>query len=254
MKMKLVVLAVEDRTTWLVANSIHSVYSDVEVLLINNHKKFDILISRYKKSGLFNVLGQLLFVMFSKIFLSKKNNYIDSLINKVGLIDSNINNITVTNLLSGGELSIVENLKKINPDVIVVNGTRILSQNILNACNAKFINLHCGITPAYRGVHGAYWALYNNDREHCGVTIHEVDTGIDTGVIYYQDKISISSDDNFHVYPFKQYIVGIPLLMSAIDDISRNRSEYLTNTLPSKLYQHPTIINYLYGRLKFGVK
>ena len=59
MKMKLVVLAVEDRTTWLVANTIHSVYSDVEVLLINSHKKFDILISRYKQSGLFNVLGQL---------------------------------------------------------------------------------------------------------------------------------------------------------------------------------------------------
>ena len=41
--------------------------------------------------------------------------------------------------------------------------------------------MHAGITPQYRGVHGGYWAVVNNDPEHCGVTIHFVDKGIDTG-------------------------------------------------------------------------
>mgnify|MGYP003330073050 CR=1 FL=1 len=52
------------------------------------------------------------------------------------------------------------------PDVIIVNGTSILSQSVLDSCNALFLNTHCGITPKYRGVHGAYWALVNNDNEN----------------------------------------------------------------------------------------
>jgi methionyl-tRNA formyltransferase len=43
--------------------------------------------------------------------------------------------------------------------------------------------VHAGITPRYRGTHGGYWVLLNNDPGHCGVTIHLVDPGIDTGSI-----------------------------------------------------------------------
>jgi folate-dependent phosphoribosylglycinamide formyltransferase PurN len=254
MKVKILVLAVDERTTWMVSNAILNEYSDLEVLLLSKHSKKDIFISRYKKSGLLNIIGQIIFILFSKFFLSRKKKYINNLINQANLLDSNFNNIKVTRIPNEEELKVVEYLKKHNPEIVVVNGTKILSNNILNACNAEFINLHCGITPAYRGVHGAYWALVNNDMENCGVTIHQVDSGIDTGYILYQDKIVVSELDNFHVYPIKQYILGIPLMLKAIHDISNNNTCYLKNTLPSKLYQHPTIIKYLYSRLKFGVK
>jgi folate-dependent phosphoribosylglycinamide formyltransferase PurN len=73
-------------------------------------------------------------------------------------------------------------LKAINPDLVIVNGTRIISKKVLSSINSKFVNIHVGITPKYRGVHGTYWALVNNDVENSGVTVHFVDEGIDTGI------------------------------------------------------------------------
>lgn len=254
MKVKILVLAVDQRTTWMVSNAILKKHPDLEVLLLSKHSKKDILISRYKKSGLLNIIGQIFFIIFLKFFLSRKKKYINNLINQANLIDSNSNNIKVTKIANDEESKVVEFLKSYDPEIVVVNGTKILSKKILNSCNANFINLHCGITPAYRGVHGAYWALANDDQENCGVTIHQVDSGIDTGYIFYQEKITVSKLDNFHVYPIKQYILGIPLLLKAIKDISNNNTCYLKNSLPSKLYHHPTIFRYLYSRLKFGVK
>jgi folate-dependent phosphoribosylglycinamide formyltransferase PurN len=254
MKVKILVLAVDERTTWMLTNAIYEIFPGLEVLLLSKHSKIDILFSRYKKNGLPSIIGQIIFIIFSKIFLSSKKKYVSKLIKQANLIDSNSNNIKVTSLNGAEEFKVIEYLKNHDPDIVVVNGTKILSKNILNCCNAKFINLHCGITPAYRGVHGAYWALVNNDIENCGVTIHQVDSGIDTGSIFYQQKIIVSELDNFHVYPFKQYILGIPLMLKVIDDISNNNTQNFQNSLPSKLYQHPTIIQYLYSRFKFGIK
>tara|TARA_B100000767_G_scaffold272688_1_gene300969 strand:- start:1053 stop:1817 length:765 start_codon:yes stop_codon:yes gene_type:complete len=254
MKVKILVLAVDQRTTWMLTNAIFEICPDLEVLLLSKHSKIDILFSRYKKNGLSSVIGQIIFIFFSKLFLSSKKKYISKLIQQANLLDSNLNNIEVTKLGNDEELKVAEYLKNHNPDIVVVNGTKILSKNILNSCNAEFINLHCGITPAYRGVHGAYWALVNNDIENCGVTIHQVDSGIDTGAIFYQQKIVVSELDNFHVYPFKQYILGIPLMLKVINDISNNSTQNLQNTLPSRLYQHPTIVQYLCSRFKFGIK
>jgi len=254
MKEKILVLAVDSRTTWMLTNALLKEHSSVEVVLLDNHSKLNILVSRYKKNGLLNVFGQLIFFIFSKIFISQRSKYINDLIFQANLIDHNISNIKVVKLAFKEEFKLAEYFKKYDPDIVVINGTKILSKKILNSCNAKFINLHCGITPTYRGVHGAYWALVNNDIKNCGVTIHEVDSGIDTGLIYYQERITISKPDNFHVYPFKQYIVGIPLMLKAIKDIKENKVCYIQNNQPSRLYQHPTIIQYLHSRFKFGVK
>jgi methionyl-tRNA formyltransferase len=45
-------------------------------------------------------------------------------------------------------------------------------QRKYSSINSKFVNIHVGITPKYRGVHGTYWALVNNDVENSGVTVH----------------------------------------------------------------------------------
>jgi methionyl-tRNA formyltransferase len=73
-----------------------------------------------------------------------------------------------------------------------------------------------GITPEYRGVYGAYWALLNNDVENCGVTIHKVDKGIDTGALIKQAVIQIGNRDNFKTYPVHQYGVAIGLMKQTL--------------------------------------
>src|SRR5690606_24425483 len=84
----------------------------------------------------------------------------------------------------------IDLVQKIEPDIVVVNGTRIISKKVLDAVPVSFINTHVGITPKYRGVHGAYWALACGDTDNCGVTVHLVDKGIDTGGILKQAVIA----------------------------------------------------------------
>ena len=102
--------------------------------------------------------------------------------------------------------------------MVVVSGTRIIAARVLNCVPAVFINMHAGITPLYRGVHGGYWALVERNVDACGVTVHEVDTGVDTGRILGQTRITPNGEDNFVTYGFLQQAAGLPLLKRAIRD------------------------------------
>ena len=129
-----------------------------------------------------------------------------------------------------------------------------ISKKTLNCINATFINTHAGITPNYRGVHGAYWALANNDIDNCGVTVHLVDTGIDTGGILYQENIKITKQDNFTTYTYLQIAEGIKLMKKALNDIIKNNISIVKKQSDSKLWSHPTIWKYLITRITKGIK
>jgi methionyl-tRNA formyltransferase len=131
------------------------------------------------------------------------------------------------------------------PRVAVINGTRIIAQRCLEATDAIFINTHCGITPQYRGAHGGYWALYANDAGNCGVTVHLVDAGVDTGGIIAQKRIAPGPGDNFATYPYLQLAAGLPLLIEAVRTTLRGA---LRPTAPSNeggMWYHPTLWQYL---------
>src|SRR5690606_4856447 len=98
-----------------------------------------------------------------------------------------------------------------------------ISKKILQGVNAVFINIHSGITPNYRGDHGGYWALANNDNENCGVTVFIANEGIDTGNILYQGLIQPTTKDNFVTYPYLQLGEGIGLLKKAVNDALTNK-------------------------------
>ena len=66
---------------------------------------------------------------------------------------------------------------------------KIIKENFINRCN-KIINLHNAPLPKYRGMSPINWALKNKEEEH-GVTIHEIQPGIDDGNIISQLKYSI---------------------------------------------------------------
>ena len=146
-------------------------------------------------------------------------------------------------------------LKELAPRVVVVNGTRILEEKVLNATSAVFLNTHVGITPLYRGVHGGYWALVAGDLDHCGVTVHKIDRGIDTGAIVAQALIKPASMDNFSTYPLLQIANAIPLLKQAVRDALNGTLETLPAPMgQSQLWSHPTAYQYLKNRIVLGIR
>jgi methionyl-tRNA formyltransferase len=147
----------------------------------------------------------------------------------------------------------VDALRGLEPRVVVVAGTRIISSAVLEAVPARFLNMHAGMTPRYRGVHGGYWALACRDPEHCGVTVHVVDSGVDTGDIVAQARIDPTSRDNFATYPYLQLVAGLPLLVEAVRSSLSGSLEPVSPTGPSGQWYHPTALGYLATWLRTGV-
>jgi methionyl-tRNA formyltransferase len=73
-------------------------------------------------------------------------------------------------------------------DLILSYGYRkIINKNIIKNIKRPIINLHISYLPYNRGADPNFWSFKNNTPK--GVTIHEVDEGIDTGDIIFRKKI-----------------------------------------------------------------
>lgn len=146
-------------------------------------------------------------------------------------------------------------LRSLRPAVVVVHGTRILARSTLRSTASIFLNLHAGITPEYRGVHGGYWALVEGKPEKVGSTVHLVDEGIDTGRVVERVVFRTESRDNFATYPYLHLRAGIPPLLRAVTSILdgvplKPQAEIGTKSV---LRYHPTLWGYLRAGLGRGV-
>ena len=211
---------------------------------------------RASKLGWTKAIGQVIFQVIVPSFLKiASKSRIDEILKKKHLSLASIppdRIISVNSINSKESINCIVNYA---PDIIIVNGTRIISKKVLRASKAKFINTHLGITPMYRGVHGGYWALAMNDKKNFGSTIHFVDEGIDTGTILKQVKITPTRYDNFVTYPFLQLAFSLPLMVETIKEVLAG----IEKPMPypkgkSQLWYHPTIWGYITNLVREGVK
>ena len=88
-----------------------------------------------------------------------------------------------------------EELKKINPDVIVVVAFgQIIPKTILELPRYGCINVHASLLPRYRGAAPIQWAVINGD-EVSGVTIMRMDAGLDTGDMLSKVEVPLAADE-----------------------------------------------------------
>ncbi len=87
-----------------------------------------------------------------------------------------------------------------------------------------FVNMHDGIAPLYRGGHEAYWTLTEENRSACGIALHLVDAGLNTGGILAQEVIDPGlRTTTTQTYYFLPLQVGLPLPKGAIRDAAAVR-------------------------------
>lgn len=86
-------------------------------------------------------------------------------------------------------------LKKLNPDLIVLGpASSIIKDNILDIPKIGVINAHMGLLPNFRGMNALEWTLFHF-KKAC-VTIHYVDSGLDTGDIINTFEFPIGNQTN----------------------------------------------------------
>jgi folate-dependent phosphoribosylglycinamide formyltransferase PurN len=242
---------------WSTRAMYHSLRDDfdiVAVILENKPSARKMLRHRVRKLGLMETAGQFAFILYSRLLARAAQPRIEALMGQHGLSDASIPEAAITRVESANDQRVAKQLRELAPQAVVVNGTRILSKKLLAAVHAPFINTHMGITPAYRGVHGGYWALASDDRARCGVTVHLVDEGVDTGGILYQARIEATNEDSFATYPVLQLAAAVPSMKAALVDAAEGRLAPRAGEGPSRQWYHPTLWGYWKTRLSRGVK
>jgi methionyl-tRNA formyltransferase len=111
-------------------------------------------------------------------------------------------------------------LRKMKPDVVAVCGASIFRDEILSVPSKGVLNLHGGLSQQYRGLFTTDWAIYNEEPEYVGATVHYVSHGIDDGNIVYQGRPEIDLIDNPHSLYVKVVKLGINMMEKAIMDIA----------------------------------
>ena len=86
-------------------------------------------------------------------------------------------------------------IMKAKPDLLVAYGCSIIREPLLSAFEGRFLNVHLGLSPYYRGSGTNYWPLVNGEPEYVGATFMHLDAGIDTGEVIHQIRAKYSLGD-----------------------------------------------------------
>ena len=125
-----------------------------------------------------------------------------------------------------GNISIIEEIKKIKPDFIFVAAYgKILNKEVLDLPKFGSINVHSSLLPKYRGAAPVNWSIINGDKT-TGVTIMKMDEGMDTGDIILSKKLDISAYDNVETLTEKLAIVGSNLIEIFINNFKNKGNEF----------------------------
>jgi methionyl-tRNA formyltransferase len=93
--------------------------------------------------------------------------------------------------------SFIEIFRRIAPDIVIVAAFgQILPTEIIRSPKRGCINIHPSLLPKYRGAAPIHWALIHGE-EKTGVTIMQMDEGVDTGDILLQQETPIGPEESF---------------------------------------------------------
>lgn len=110
----------------------------------------------------------------------------------------------------------VEQLKRYEADVFVVAAFgQILSQEILDLPRFGSLCIHASLLPAYRGAAPIQWALLNGEKQ-TGVTIMQMDAGIDTGDMLLKAVVKIAEKETDESLHDKLAEAGSSLIVEAL--------------------------------------
>lgn len=81
-------------------------------------------------------------------------------------------------------------LEEIQPELIVLGDTRIITPPVINLPPLGVVNVHPGYLPLVRGNNPYVWALLHDLPQ--GVSVHFIDEGIDTGPILVRRELEVA--------------------------------------------------------------
>jgi folate-dependent phosphoribosylglycinamide formyltransferase PurN len=251
-----VLLAGKGEPTDIVANFLDHRVDNLVVVVEDPASRLHMARRRARRVGWPSVVGQVLFVAVLHPVLQRGAAARRAAIRDAASVNA-AHRAPAYRVPSVNDEETIGLLAFLRPAAVVIQGTRIIATRVLNSVDCPVINMHAGITPRYRGVHGGYWALVERHPEWVGTTVHLVDAGIDTGQVLAQATFEVTAEDTFATYPDLHLVHGLPLLGIQIDRLMAGKEldQSGAGIAPgSGLYYHPTLWGYLWRRWRRGIR
>mgnify|MGYP000484724228 CR=1 FL=1 len=138
------------------------------------------------------------------------------------------NNIPVYQPITFKDEAVIDELKKIKPDIIIVIAYgKILPGEVIEASRYGAINVHASLLPEYRGAAPIQRAVIDR-KEKTGITIMRLDSGMDTGDIVTMAEIEIGKHMTAGELFDALSLLGAEELIHVMDDLP----EALSNAVP----------------------
>lgn len=117
----------------------------------------------------------------------------------------------------------VKELRKYEADIFVVAAFgQILSREILEMPKYGCINIHASLLPKYRGAAPIQWAILDGESV-TGVTIMQMNEGLDTGDILLQKEVAIEKTDTGETLFHKLSQTGAKLITEVLPLIEEGK-------------------------------
>ncbi len=112
-------------------------------------------------------------------------------------------------------------LAALRPDVLAVAAYgRILGKDLLELAPFGAVNVHGSLLPRYRGAAPIQWAIAEGESE-TGVSIMQVDEGLDTGDVLLQRVLAIDPEDTAETLAQRVADLGAAALVEALALLER---------------------------------
>lgn len=121
------------------------------------------------------------------------------------------------------EEAIVALLDEHEIDLICLAGyMKIVGPTLLDAYEGRIINIHPAYLPEFPGAHGIDDA-WDADVDQSGVTIHWVDSGVDSGQVIKQVRIPRLSEDTIETFEARIHEMEYQLYPQVLDSLGVER-------------------------------
>lgn len=154
-------------------------------------------------------------------------------------------------------------LAEVRPDVVLVNGTKLIRAPLLDQARhlpLGMINLHTGLSPYSRGGNCNLHMLREGKPELVGVTVHHIDSGIDSGDLILTARPKLETSDTFERIEAKVFLLGIERVLKAVQLLYSGTAPRVSQWTQGKLFLKRTGYDYspwyrfeVRRKLRFGL-
>ncbi|AGB46006.1 formyl transferase [Mesorhizobium sp. B2-5-9] len=238
---------------WAMINDLADRVGPVSVVLEIPESKKQLLRGRARRQGWISAIGQLGTMVLSRLGKRLNVKHAARLIAEEKLETEPRQGQVIIHVASANGPECLQAIETIKPGVVLLNGCRLISREMLAKMPCPVLNYHAGITPKYRGMNGGYWALTSGDPQNFGTTVHLVDAGVDTGGVLKQVRGEPKQGDTISSYALRQAAFSRDICVEAVSDALAGKLATFDPGLPSKLWYHPTIWFYVWTGLRTGI-